>query len=248
MATVSWSCGGGVQSVAIGVLIADGKLPVPDLAAIVNTGYERRTTWRYLCEVLNPYLRAKRGFGVSVVPVTFKRVDLYDKDGKTLMPVFTGTGRLGAFCSGEWKRDAMERWLRTKGVKTCEQWLGFSVDEKRRATGKAHRQWCQPRYPLIELGMSWQDCVNTIEAAGLELPNKSRCYCCPHQDDAEWRDTMADELDGPLAVEMDEEIRDKDDAQDLYLYRGRIPLVQAEFKGVGKREQIQHCQDGGCYT
>jgi hypothetical protein len=164
------------------------------------------------------------------------------------MPVYSGTGRLGAFCSGEWKRDAMERWLRSRGVKTCTQWLGFSTDEKHRATGKAHRKWLQPDYPLIRLGLSWQDCVDRITRAGLPIPNKSRCYCCPHQDDAEWRDTLADEVDGPLAVAMDEEIRDKDDAQDLYLYSGRIPLTQATFPGAGKRDSVQHCQESGCYT
>src|SRR5581483_1975193 len=122
---VAWSCGGGIQSVAIGVLIAEGALPVPDLAGIMDTRREVGSTWRYLHGVLNPYLRAKRGFQVEVIPHTFARVDLYDKDGLTLMPAYTAEGRLSAFCSGEWKRDAMERWLRSKGVKTCTQWLGF---------------------------------------------------------------------------------------------------------------------------
>jgi hypothetical protein len=35
---ITWSYGGGVQSVAIGVLIREGVLPKPDLAAIVDNG------------------------------------------------------------------------------------------------------------------------------------------------------------------------------------------------------------------
>lgn len=141
---IAWSCGGGIQSVAIGVLIGEGALPVPDLAGIVDTGRERKTTWAYLRDVLNPYLRAKRGFEVEVVPATLARKGLYGPDGLTLIPAFTAEGRLAAFCSGHWKRDVMERWLRSKGVKDCLQWIGFSLDERHRATEKAHRPWCRP--------------------------------------------------------------------------------------------------------
>lgn len=42
-----WSCGGGVQSVAIGALIVGGKLPMPDVAVIADTGRETGRTWAY---------------------------------------------------------------------------------------------------------------------------------------------------------------------------------------------------------
>lgn len=54
--TIVWSYGGGVQSAAIGVLIREGVLPVPDLAVIADTGRERRSTWEYLRRFMQPYL------------------------------------------------------------------------------------------------------------------------------------------------------------------------------------------------
>ena len=55
--TICWSCGGGIQSVAIGVLFKEGVLPKPDFAGIADTGRECQSTWDYLDGVLNPYLR-----------------------------------------------------------------------------------------------------------------------------------------------------------------------------------------------
>ena len=37
-ATTAWSCGGGVDSTAIAMLIIEGKLPKPDLAWMVDVG------------------------------------------------------------------------------------------------------------------------------------------------------------------------------------------------------------------
>lgn len=107
--SIAWSCGGGRQSVTIGVLIAEGVLPVPDYAGIADTGREVQSTWDYLHGTLNPYLKAKRGFEVKVVPHELARVDLYAPDGLTLMPAYTDEGRLPAFCSGEWKRGVFQR-------------------------------------------------------------------------------------------------------------------------------------------
>ena len=58
-----WKCGGGTQSAAIGALIIMGKLPKPELAAIVDTGREVKSTWEYYDNVLYPKLKA---FGVEI--------------------------------------------------------------------------------------------------------------------------------------------------------------------------------------
>jgi hypothetical protein len=46
--TEVWSCGGGTQSGAIAVLIAQGRLPKPDIAFMTNTGRERSSTWPFV--------------------------------------------------------------------------------------------------------------------------------------------------------------------------------------------------------
>ena len=129
-------------------MIRAGVLPKPDLAVISDTSRERRTTWEYLCQHMQPHLDPV-GVKIEIAPHTLARVDLYDKSGLTLVPAYTAEGRLAAFCSGEWKRDVCERWLRSKGVTECEQWIGYSLDELWRVK-KDHRGWCKIAYPLID--------------------------------------------------------------------------------------------------
>lgn len=261
--TVSMSYGGGWQSVAMCVLVAEGKLPRPDLIGIADTGREVGSTWEYLHAVMTPYL-ARVGLVVEIVPHSLARVDLCDKSGLTLMPAYTRTedgmglfgdmtykeGRLAAFCSGEWKRDVMERWLRLKGAKKAEQWIGYSLDEVWRVKAD-HRPWCKLRHPLIELRITRQMCGQIIQAAGLPTPKKSRCYCCPHQTPEEWREVKErpDDFAAAVGVEKLVNATDPDHGGELYLYSGRVPLSMATFEGdEGSGLASRPCEVGGCWT
>jgi len=244
---IAWSCGGGLQSTAIAVLIREGALPRPDLSGIADTGRERRATWDYLRGVLQPYLRPA-GVEVEVVPHSLARVDLYAATGEMLMPAYTGEGRLGGFCSGEWKRDVMERWLRSKGVKECVQWIGYSFDEVRRMAKKPHRPWCVPAYPLIHRRLTRFACEMLIERAGLPKPPKSRCWCCPHQNAEEWAEVRADPEEWAKAVQLDREIREADERGALYLHSSRLPLEMADFSVDDALPLFRSCQDAGCWT
>lgn len=245
---IAWSYGGGWQSVAIGVLIRQGQLPKPDLAGIADTGRECSSTWAYLHDHMQPFLDPI-GLTIEVVPHTLARVDLYADDGCTLMPAYTADGRLPAFCSGEWKRDVMERWLRSKGVKVCDQWIGFSVDEMRRAK-KDHRPWCNLQFPLIDMMVNRAMCRTIITEAGLPMPRKSRCWMCPHQSPEEWAEVQANPEEWAAAVAIDRQIREKDpDQAGLYLYSGRVPLEMADLardaRVVG---ETKVCESGHCWT
>lgn len=247
---IAWSYGGGFQSVAIGVLIREGRLPVPDLAGIADTGRERRTTWDYLNRFMQPYLDPI-GLKIEVIPHTLSRVDLYAKDGATLMPAYTSEGRLSPFCSGEWKRDVFERWLRSKGVKTATSWIGYSMDELWRVK-KDHRSWLNLEFPLIDLWINRAMIPGIVQAAGLPLPHKSRCWCCPHQTPEEWLEVQDDADEWAAAVALDHEIREKDPRQEeLYLYSGRVPLEMANFAADIKRpwdKPGRPCESGSCWT
>lgn len=247
---IAWSYGGGVQSAAIGVLIRQGRIPVPDLAVIADTSREKGTTWEYLFGVMQPYLDPM-GLKIEVAPHTLARVDLYDHDGLTLMPAYTAEGRLSAFCSGEWKRDVIERWLRLKGVRECESWIGYSVDEMRRVPRKDHRPWCKLRFPLIDLMINRTMCRAIIEDAGLPMPHKSRCWQCPHQTPEEWLEVKANPEEWAAAVRLDQEIRerDPDGGGKLWLYSGRVPLEMADLhRDAGTVPEPRLCESGGCWT
>ena len=260
--TLTWSYGGGVQSVAIGVLVAQGKLPRPDMAAICDTGREMASTFTFLRDHMQPFLnRSGVGIEIQVVPHSLSHADLYYKTGLTLIPAYTKTedgvglfgdmsyreGRLAAFCSGHWKRDTMERWLRLQGVESCDQWIGYSLDEWRRRKND-HRKWCHLVYPLIDLKITRDDCKRLISEAGLPVPKKSRCWMCPHQNDEEWQEVKDSPEEFAMAVALEKEIndRDPDSGGDLFLYPGRVPLELAKFDGSKQPERA--CNEGGCWT
>ncbi len=245
---ICWSFGGGIQSVAIGVLIRTGRLPVPDLAVIADTGRERRTTWEYLRDQMQPYLDSI-GLTIQIAGHDLARVDLCDRSGLTLVPAFTEEGRLSAFCSGEWKRDVIERWLRLQGITECTSWIGFSIDEVWRVSKKDHRKWCRLEFPLIDLFINRAMCRQIIEDAGLPLPSKSRCYGCPHQNNEEWQEVRDDPVDWPKAVEMERQINASDPEQsNLFLYKGRVPLELATFSTSPDTTGSRPCEAGNCFT
>ena len=186
------------------------------------------------------------GLTIQVVPHSFARVDLCDKNGLTLIPAYTEEGRLASFCSGEWKRDAMERWLRFVGVKQATQWLGFSIDEAWRAK-KDHRSWLRLDFPLINLFVNRAMCADLIRKAGLPIPLKSRCFMCPHQNDAEWQEVRNDPKDWAKAIEVEQMVNASDPEQSgLYLWSGRRPLVMADFGA--ETETGRPCNSGNCFT
>lgn len=244
------SYGGGVQSAAICVLIREGALPKPDLAVIADTGRERRTTWEYLHSVMQPYLDPI-GLKIQVASHDLARVDLYASNGLTLMPAYTGDGRIPGYCSGEWKRDVVYRWLRSQGVESCEMWIGYSLDELRRVPEKDRRGWCQLGFPLIDRIINRTMCKRIIESAGLPIPRKSRCWQCPHQNQEEWEETLADPIDGPLAIACDQEVRENDPkGKGLYLHYSRMPLemVAAGMKNDLPIPPMRACESGFCWT
>jgi hypothetical protein len=248
-----WSFGGGVQSVAIAVLVREGVLPVPDLAFIADTGRERKTTWEYLANIVQPYL-APTGLQIEIAPHSLSRVDLYDKSGLTLMPAYTAEGRLPGYCAGEWNRDAGYRWMRSKGVKQCDQWLGYSIDEQQRVKDQDHRKWCHLVYPLIEKRINRATCRALIEKAGLPPVSKSRCWMCPHQNKEEWAEVKADPEEWNAAVAVEKAINENDPEEgrkgNLFLYAGRVPLELADFQTeeLPLLSLFRGCEGEGCWT
>jgi hypothetical protein len=245
---IAWSYGGGVQSVAIGVMIRAGVLPVPDLAVIADTSREMPTTWEYLREYMQPHLDPI-GLKIEIADHSFSRVDLYANDGLTLMPAYTTEGRLSAFCSGKWKAEVIQRWLRSRGVESCTQWIGYSLDELRRAK-KDRKAWCKTEYPLIDRMINRVMCEAIIRNAGMPLPSKSRCWCCPHQNIEEWREVRSRPETWKAAVSLEEQINQKDPTgAGLFLYSGRVPLQLATLeKDDGIAPPAHPCETGHCWT
>jgi hypothetical protein len=193
--------GGGVQSIALCVLVREGILPRPDLVVIADTGREKSTTWRYLHEVAQPYLDPV-GVKIEIASHDLAAKDMYSTGGLPLIPAYTKEGRLPTYCSVEWKRRVVNRWLRARGVKECDLWIGFSVDEVGRVSEKDSVKWCRQQFPLIDRMINREMCRGIIRNAGLPIPQKSRCFACPHQNEDEWREVQSDAEDWAKAVAL----------------------------------------------
>jgi hypothetical protein len=243
-----WSCGGGTQSVAIGVLIAQGKIQKPDFAAIMDTHYEMPSTWDYLENHLNPFLKKHAGFEVE-------RVSCREWGGRDIseqaiyLPMFADQGRVRyqGVCSREWKRDALRRYLSDSFPKRLfTQQIGFSTDELRRVRVTAGK-W-QNTYPLIDLRLNRWECIRLVEQAGLPTPPRSACYICPNRTDGEWSEMTPDLIDKARSVEARvQEESNLDWAPEIFLHRSCAPIDQAVFSD-STDDLFAGCDSGMCFV
>lgn len=241
------SSGGGVQSTAVCVLIAQGKLPKPDISVIADTSREQSAVWEYLETHIHPLL-TKAGVPLEIAPHSLATVDLYSRKGDLLLPMYTENGKLPIFCSTEWKKRVVRRYIRTKGygpANPCVTWIGISVDEVSRIKD-SDVNWQRYEYPLIDLGLSRKDCVELVLGYGLPTPPRSSCWMCPFHSDAEWlhiKTTMPE--DWQKAVELEQEIQAKDAG--LAFHKSRVPLDQVIFKGEAESTDGV-CDSGYCFV
>lgn len=239
------SYGGGIQTVGMVVLALTGRIEMPDRFIMADTGREKQSTFDYIDEVVNPAL-APHGLSVEMASHDLATVDLYSGNGDLLIPVYTNTGKLPAFCSNEWKERVIKRYLRSTGVNLADCWIGYSTDEANRAERKGEQEWYKRRYPLLEMSLSRTDCKVIIHNYGWPPPYKSACWMCPNQDDDGWIETKTNyPADFQKAIELQNEIREFDD---IWLHESRQPIELVEFQPGKKRAKTGAYQCSiGCF-
>lgn len=248
-----FSSGGGTQSCAIAALIIQGRLPKPDVAVIVDTGRERGSTWKYLDSCVRDGLRSVGVEMHRVAKSDWAKEDIYDLQGKHLLiPAFTSQtgemGKLAGFCSDKWKRRVRDRWLRSRGIKKARIWIGFSIDEMRRAVRvMSGQQWKSGlvRLPLIhDLPMRREQAIKIVEGMGWPTPPRSNCWMCPNQSDAEWYDLKANSPEEfAMAAALEKELQQRDPF--IWLHKSGIPLDQINFNPADATERA--CESGACF-
>ncbi len=235
---IVFSSGMGTQSIAILVLIKQNRLPQPDLIVFADTGREAQTTWDYMNNyILDMYPK------IHVIPHEMARVDLFEKKGYPLIPLFTRTGKFPTYCSNEWKRNVIRRYLRSCGVEKCEMWFGMSLDEIDRMR-ISDVKWIANHYPLIfDVPMRRHESIKLVEDYGLPTPPRSRCWMCPNQTDESWLDLTPRDMQ--KAIELEREIRKRDNG--LWLHRSLTTLDKVEFKHQEKLPLFEYCANE-CFT
>jgi hypothetical protein len=207
------SYGGGVQSTALIVLAAQGKLdaitggPVTDaLFSNVGDDSEHPATLDYVRDVAMPWA-AERGVTVHELhrvkrdgTVETLWQELMREGSRSLpIPVRMANGAPGnRRCTSTYKMKVVGRWLRAKGATADDPatvCIGISTDEFQRASNKKAEPYERPIYPLLELGLDRADCMAVIRNAGLPVPPKSSCFFCPFHRPQTWAEMRRDEPD-----------------------------------------------------
>ena len=200
--------GGGVQSTAVLVLSAQGRVDFPHhIFCNVGEDSENPETLRYIHEVSMPYAEAH---GIRFTELRRIKRDgtfesLYEsmtKPGSRQMniPVRTGIGGPPGVrvCTGKWKMDPLQKWLREQGCTPEDRavvGLGFSADEIQRANPNKARPLEISEFPLLDLGLRRSDCLKIVADEGLPSPSKSACYFCPLRRPQHWAEMRRDHPD-----------------------------------------------------
>lgn len=196
------SSGGGVNSVALLILNLTGRIENPArLAIFADPGGEEVGTYTHL-EIMRPWIEAHGGELLIRRGATNDRkaqagVALYDYvlHVATAIPVHAETGLGRRQCTVNWKVENILAALRERGAgrrQPAVVQLGISWDEAHRMKDSPTK-WVTHRWPLVELRLTREDCRRIIQAEGLPVPPKSRCFFCPLQTVGSWQRRAAEE-------------------------------------------------------
>lgn len=223
-----WSCGGGVQSTALAALIYTGKIPKPDFAVMVDTGFEKADVMNYVRGTIIPKMK-EVGVTLNIIKTSdYIEQRIIDDNGYCIIPIFKKTNdgiqKLRTSCNDKWKVQIIRKWLLEQGVESYISLIGISTDESHRQR-KAHKKYYKNTYPLIKLGMDRQDCIDYIVNLGWGEPPRSSCFICGQQDDgAWWRMAIKQKEDFERAIRIEKELQLIN--PNLYLHRNCVPLEE----------------------
>lgn len=258
----TFSYGGGVQSTAVLVLTAQGKLNYDHfLFANVGEDSENPDTLEYFNDVALPYAARNGMFLIEIRKYRFKEIEtVYGRavgDNRSIpIPARMSNGAPGRrSCTADFKIRVIAKWLKQNGA-TKENpaitGLGISVDEFQRARSDSGIDHQVLEYPLIDLRLTRQDCMNIIASAGLPIPPRSACYFCPFHSRDEWIRLKNQRPDlFAKAVELEVRLNEKrgELAKDqVYLHPSVKPLDQAVGDQMMFWEDEDICESGYCFV
>lgn len=241
------SYGGGTNSTAMLIECANRGEPV-DLILFADTGAERPYTYGYI-ESFSDWLE-KNGL---------PRVEIVRSPNETLEQSCLKLGVLPSLaygfksCSQRFKGQPqnvyLNNWDRANaewaGGRKVVKLIGYDADEPQRAKNHDDEKYTV-RYPLLEWDMGRDECVETIEAAGLCQPGKSSCFFCPSMRATEIRQLQANYPDlSKRALALESNARKSHVAGLGRRFAWRDLLAQAEMFG----DEYSHTPElaCGCY-
>ena len=240
------SLGAGVQSSTMALMAAAGEItPMPDAAIFADTQWEPKAVGEHLNK-----LEAALPFPVYRVTAGNIRQDIINKTNSTgqkfaavpwhvQMP--NGDASMGRRqCTAEYKLRPLYRKVRELlGGKTpkgaVSMWIGISTDEAVRMK-PSRLKYVVNRWPLIDMGISRNDCLAWLHKHGWTAP-KSSCIGCPFHSDREWRSLTAEEFAD--ACEVDLAIRNQPKfIAKQFMHRSLKPLSEVDLRTAEEAGQL----------
>ncbi|SRR6266567_8763154 len=258
-----FSYGGGVQSTAALVLAAQGKIDYKTfLFCNVGDDSEDPATLEYVHSVAMPYAQAHN---IAIIELSRNETLLERITGERnrgyVIPAYTetkdgspdgGPGRRS--CTADFKVAVVARWLKEHGATKNNKAivaLGISLDEAERANYNTKISCQIIEYPLLDLRMDRQQCLNSIASTGLPIPPKSSCYFCPYHSVKTWQEmrTNRPEL-FKKACDLEKTIQVRQRSRNLpmvYLTRKMKLLEDVTNGDFSQPELFDGCESGYCF-
>jgi hypothetical protein len=256
------SLGAGVQSSCMLLMAIRGEiLPKPACAIFADVGNEPESVYRWIEAVLKPacvghfplIIASKGNLGEDASRPRLSKLTgkIYSKPSLPFYvkrdPIEPGgppqIGRAPRQCTGDYKVEVVHRAIREfanlKKVGNevlVHAWLGISVDEAHRMKD-ARLPWIRNCYPLIDQGMTRQDCQKWLVKNGYGKAPRSACTFCGFRSDAEWLRLKTQEPDAFADAVMWEKkfqaVSDRPNSSLVgrpFLHRSCLPIDQVKFK------------------
>lgn len=262
----TFSYGGGVQSTAALVLAVRGEIDYSTfLFCNVGDDSENPETLRYMHDVAMRYASAR---GIELIELQATRYGepetLYGRltrpESRSIgIPVrMAGSGAPGnRACTKDFKIMVVARWLREHGATKNDPatvGLGISLDEFQRMRNDSGIAYEKLAYPLIDLRLSRQDCINIIMKAGLPIPPKSSCWFCPFHSLQTWQEMRQNDPElFQKACALEAYINEKRTTglqkDKVWLTRKLIPLAKAT-SALTQESLFEDdiCESGYCFV
>ena len=237
------SLGAGRQSSAMLLMAQEGRFgPPPEFAIFSDTGWEPQRVYDWLTQLQ----------AISQIPIVvthWKNIKTTTLEAgkvqgqRNYIPFYTMSrkgkkGKLMRQCTDKYKIAPIRRHLRSvmseRGLNTkpdtVELWIGIGLDEIYRAA-PSNVKYIKNRHPLIEEGITTEECVSYLNARGLINAPKSSCIGCPFHRNDYWRELKAtDPAAWDEAVKFDMDIRRLPGIDgNVYVHDSRIPLGEVNL-------------------
>jgi hypothetical protein len=265
-----FSYGGGVQSNAALVLSAQKKLPYTHfIFANVGNDTENPETLEYVEKYAKPYAEKHGLFIIEIQKSSNSEEkstlykELLSSERSVTIPMFIDGVPIRRECTSNWKIAVVEKFMREyAGAKRKRKrpiGIGISLDEFKRMRTNSDDRVTIMEYPLIDLRLTREDCVELILEAGLPVPPKSSCWFCPYKKISEWKNLKNEKPELFLkAIELEKKLSKQIYENSTALLTGKKVFLEeavAEYEAkviklenYSESDDPENCESGFCMT